>query len=431
MDQFSYSEGWFPFDSRQITVALGVRLQFSCFARKQKASYKRDSRCHAHHRPGIIMHKIIRLARGTARPLGHFGLDLGKCVLAIANAPFDSVRHQFQFCPYSAHKSLLSHFNLIKHEEQCLERDYNIAWLAFLFLQSGVKELNHGRMGESEKPAAWEPLSFGGVARFAYAPGGRLLLVCLLVAALCGGVVVWFLNFRWVPQIESAIAHLPEQAAIRNGALVWPGKEPIALAQSSFLTLTIQPGRVPELASGSDFEVSLGARQIGVRSFFGYLPVAYPYDLAISLNQAEVQPWWGAWKPAFLAGAGTVTGVALLLMWFLLGILYMPLIKLLGFYADRHVSWLGARRCATAAMLTAALLMCASIVLYAFQEISLLGLLAVVAAHFLVQLIYALGATMALDDLPGRKIAGNPFAAPEVSQTAEAGGLPASDSASE
>jgi hypothetical protein len=260
----------------------------------------------------------------------------------------------------------------------------------------------------TEKPAAWQPLTFGGVARFAYAPVSRLFLVLFIVAGLCGGVVLWFLNFRWVPQIEAAIARLPEQGSISNGSLYWPTREPVALAQNSFLSLSVQPGRAPELASGADVDVSFGARELGVRSFFGYLPLPYPREVILALNRAGMQPWWGAWKPGLLGSVGVITGLALLTIWLTLGALYTPVVKFLGFYADREVSWRGSWKCATASMLTAALLMCATIVLYSFQEISLLALLTIAGAHFIVQLVYVLGATMALNDLPGKAPA-NPF----------------------
>src|SRR5687767_9056439 len=49
---------------------------------------------------------------------------------------------------------------------------------------------------EALLPAAWQPITFRGVAAFAGAKLGRLLLVQLIVALLTAGAVGWFLSIH-------------------------------------------------------------------------------------------------------------------------------------------------------------------------------------------------------------------------------------------
>ena len=73
---------------------------------------------------------------------------------------------------------------------------------------------------------AWQPLTARGVAAFARASLGRLLLVQLIVALLAAGTVVWFLQGCWFPTIGEAIRALPAQGELRAGKLDWKGTSP-------------------------------------------------------------------------------------------------------------------------------------------------------------------------------------------------------------
>ena len=75
---------------------------------------------------------------------------------------------------------------------------------------------------------AWQPLTVRGVAAFARASLGRLLLVQFIVALLAAGTVVWFLHKAWFPTIGEAIRQLPPQGEIRSGRLDWQGPTPVA-----------------------------------------------------------------------------------------------------------------------------------------------------------------------------------------------------------
>jgi hypothetical protein len=88
-------------------------------------------------------------------------------------------------------------------------------------------------------PVAWQPLTLQGVASFARASLGRLLLAQFIVALLAAGTVVWFLNKAWFPKISEAIRQLPLQGELRSGRLDWQGATPSRLAEGRFLALIV------------------------------------------------------------------------------------------------------------------------------------------------------------------------------------------------
>lgn len=53
-----------------------------------------------------------------------------------------------------------------------------------------------------DEPQAWQPLTFGGVARFARAHLARIYLMQILFAAISGGVCIWFFATAWSPVID-------------------------------------------------------------------------------------------------------------------------------------------------------------------------------------------------------------------------------------
>jgi len=91
-------------------------------------------------------------------------------------------------------------------------------------------------MNESVEKAqvAWQPLTMRGVAAFAGASMGRLLLVQFIVALLAAGSVVWCLHRAWFPTIGEAIRQLPPQGELRSGRLDWQGRTPSRLAEGDF-----------------------------------------------------------------------------------------------------------------------------------------------------------------------------------------------------
>jgi hypothetical protein len=266
---------------------------------------------------------------------------------------------------------------------------------------------------ESPAPSPpWQPLTFGGVAAFARASPGRLFFVQFLMASLVAVSVVWFLTSAWFPQIQKAIAQLPEQGGIQSGQLRWTNASPAWLAEGTFLSIVIDVEGNTPMGLNGDVQLQLVRNELRVRSLFGYLAVPYPAGWVVGLNRTEAGPWWGAWRPFILIGAGVIVAVGLWLSWVVLATIYMAPVRLIAFYADREVSLASAWRVACAAMLPGALLMSGAMVLYSLHRLNLIGLLFAWLLHLVLGWIYVgIAATRLprLSTAPPRRR--NPFSA--------------------
>ena len=127
-------------------------------------------------------------------------------------------------------------------------------------------------MNASEVKAqfAWQPLTARGVAAFAGASFGRLLVVQLVVALLEAGTVVWFLRTRWLPVINEAISGLPTQGEIRSGSLDWSGPSPARLAEGRFLALVVDLDHAGHARTPAHVQVEFGRGDYEVYSLLGF-----------------------------------------------------------------------------------------------------------------------------------------------------------------
>ena len=123
---------------------------------------------------------------------------------------------------------------------------------------------------------AWQPLTLRGVAAFARASFGRLLLVQLIVALLAAGTVVWFLHHAWFPAVSDAVRALPTEGAISSGRLNWPVSSPAWLAEGRFLALVVDLEHAGEARSPAHVQIEFGRTDFKVYSLFGSLRIAYP-----------------------------------------------------------------------------------------------------------------------------------------------------------
>ncbi|MBI2927173.1 MAG: hypothetical protein HYY24_15885 [Verrucomicrobia bacterium] len=253
---------------------------------------------------------------------------------------------------------------------------------------------------EETAPAAWQPLTFGGVAAFARAGLVRLLAVQVLIAGCVALSTVWFLAAAWLPTIEQAIHRLPEQGAIRRGQLQWAGDSPTRLAQGLFLSVVVDLDASAPTDHTADDQLEFGRREIRLHSLLGYWAVPYPGGWLIAFNRAELEPWWGAWQPALLAGLAVAVIVGLLVSWALLALPYAIPVRLLARWTGRDVDRAGCWRVASMAQMPAALLMAAAIVLYSQHQLGLVHLLALWLAHWGVSCIYVVGAALRLPRRP-------------------------------
>ena len=70
-----------------------------------------------------------------------------------------------------------------------------------------------------KRPRAWQPFTPKGIAAFASASGGRLLLVQAVMALLSALAIVWFAWYGWIPEIKEAIRNLPAEGVIERQQL--------------------------------------------------------------------------------------------------------------------------------------------------------------------------------------------------------------------
>lgn len=264
-----------------------------------------------------------------------------------------------------------------------------------------------------EPVKAWQPLTFGGVARYGHAWVGRVFFACLIVSIFAASVVVWTASRSWLPVFEQAITRLPPGSEIRGGRLNAP--QPIQLAENLFLALSLDPvgeGMPPSLA---DVRVILAPREVRFRSLFGMAKLPYRPEWTIQLNPADLEPKWAAWRPAVLAYLFFGTIAMLFATWIGFGILYAIPVRILAAILKRAVSLWGSWKLSVAGLLPAAILLTVAIAAYGLGQIRILHLVVIWALHFVVGWIFVIGATFSLPRW--QKPGANPFG--DVPETSE------------
>jgi hypothetical protein len=256
---------------------------------------------------------------------------------------------------------------------------------------------------------AWQPLTVRGVAAFARASLGRLLIVQFIVALLAAGVVVWCVNKAWFPQISEAIRQLPPQGELRLGKLDWRGPTPLRLAEGRFLALVVDLDHTGEARSPAQVQVEFGRTNCMVFSLLGYVQGAYPQGWAVGFNRTELGPWWGAWAPAILAMAAGLVMVGLMVTWACLATVYFLPVWLLGFFANRDLSLRGSWRLAGAALMAGALFMCAVVVIYGCGALDLVRLAVAAALHLVMGWVYLVLSPWCSPRHPAVVVKANPF----------------------
>jgi len=257
---------------------------------------------------------------------------------------------------------------------------------------------------------AWQPLTPRGVAAFAHASLGRLLLVQLLAASLVAASVLWFLHTAWFPVVGDAINRLPDRGRIAFGQLEWHGESVEELAENHFLALAVDLNHQATARSPAHLQVEFGRSDCRIFSLFGFVEEPYPLAWTVPLNRTELVPWWGAWLPPILAMVALAVILGLTLLWALVASLYLLPAWLVGFFANRDLTLGGSWRVAGAALVPGGLLMAGAIFSYGLGLINLVELAAVTAVHVLLGWMYLALSPLCLPRLPkdsGAK--GNPF----------------------
>lgn len=261
-------------------------------------------------------------------------------------------------------------------------------------------------------PIVWQPLTLNGVAAFSSTTLSRVLIVQLIVALLSGVSVLWFIDRNYTPTLVKAIQKFEEGAALRYGTL--RGAESGVLAESSFLTITIELDPTESSGQSSDMQVEFHRNGLKIcsvfRSVLGFWELGYPLNTFMPLSPNLLEPWWGAWHPLIYLGIVLIVAAALMATWGALALVYMFPVRIIAYYADREMTLGGAWRVASMALMPGAFTMIASILLYATEWIDLIGLFACVLLHFIVGWLYVLIAPCHVKKASAEEPANNPFA---------------------
>jgi hypothetical protein len=264
---------------------------------------------------------------------------------------------------------------------------------------------------------AWEPLTPRGVAAFAGAGPGRLLLVQFLAALLAAAAVVWFVDKGCFPVVGAAVQKLPATGQIRSGRLDWPDHSPELLAGSRLLALDVDLDHSGQIGPAADVQIEFGRETVRSVSLFGYCEWPYPRGYLIALNRTTLEPLWGAWAMELLVFAGVAATFGFLLSWWLLATLYFLPVWLLGFFANRDLNFRRSWRLAGAALMPGALLMTAAILLYGIGFLNLVSFGFIFGAHFLIGWIYLFVSLLFIPRAPIAVNQGNPFHPPRKERT--------------
>lgn len=254
---------------------------------------------------------------------------------------------------------------------------------------------------------AWQPLTPAGVARFAMATVGRLMVAQLAVALVVAATVIWFCAVRIGPVISLATQRLPEEAALRNGNLV--GAASGLLAESRFISLGVELEGAIGIGT-ADLQLKFAQDGFDVCSLLGCVSLYYP-QTSLGIGRSVAEPWWGAWQPVIIVMIGVKTVIFLFLSWNILALLYQWIARFGAWFGDRDLSPRGSRLLAGAGQLPAALFVAAAILLYGMQVIDLVRFLVFYALHFVIAWIYIFVAAFFVKrDGGGRSLSENPFA---------------------
>ncbi|MBI5800341.1 MAG: hypothetical protein HZA92_06375 [Verrucomicrobia bacterium] len=277
----------------------------------------------------------------------------------------------------------------------------------------------------------WQPLTFSGVAAFARARWTRLLLLQTLVAGFVAVTVVVFLGRCWFPVMTQAVQGLSGFGAVRGARLAWPAPEAVVLAENRFLGLVVDLEDGGSTGQIADLQVEFTRERIKFVSLLGQVSFPYPSGVELELNRQTLDPWWNAWRPAFLLGGAFATVLFLFVSWLALAVLYALPVRVLAWLAGRVASLGKSWRVAAAALLPGAAWVGGAVLLHALEQLSLVGLGVAFGLHFVVGWFYVLGAPFCLPrkEADALVAGSNPFTpAPAAEADASPASAPAASS---
>ena len=235
---------------------------------------------------------------------------------------------------------------------------------------------------------SWVPCTFNGVSELAQGPVLRIFLTLLPVSLLAAGGAAHFIMLNGYAYLDEIIERLPERVEIRRGVLSWPSRSPFVLTESSTFALIVNLDQTTSPGQASDFQIEWGRTHIKLRSLLGYLAFSYPKGWIISLGKSELEPRWGAWRPAAPIVGAAVTAMGLMILWAVLGGVYSLPVYIWTRCLQRRVSCMGCLKLSVVAQVPGAWFMIAGTLLYSLGFLDLIGFFAVVGVHFLLTLLF-------------------------------------------
>jgi hypothetical protein len=266
--------------------------------------------------------------------------------------------------------------------------------------------------GAQPPSRAWQPLTFGGVAAFASARLGPLLTAELAAAMMIAASTVWFFHRAYCPVILQAIQKMPETARVAAGKL--QGVPETLMAESRFLAIAVTPGPGGNIGQDADMQIELRQTDFCVgSSFWPYWGWELDYSKGrdAGLGRSNLEPWWSAWQPMLLAGVGAGVVILCLVLWSALAVVYMAPARFIAWFGDRHLTWRGAWRLASAASLPGALVLAGAIILYGCAIIDLVGFSFLAAVQMIMGWVYLFGGASKAPKLFSDDSRRNPFTA--------------------
>jgi hypothetical protein len=253
---------------------------------------------------------------------------------------------------------------------------------------------------------AWQPLTFGGVARYAFDWIGRLFVTALIVSIIVTATVLFTVRRAWVPVLERAIAAAPAGAEIRSGHFTAP--ETLRIEDSPYLSIRFDPNGNLTARSTSEIEITFEPTQLRLHTLLGSKLFPYPPYWSLELNRAQLEPWWGAWKPAVFAYIAFGSVAQLFASWVALGILYSVPTRIAAAIARRQLTLWGAFKMSVAALMPGAIFLSIVIALYGLGQLRLVELAVSWALHFVFGWLFLVGAFLKLPKVGSA----NPFQPP-------------------
>ncbi len=203
---------------------------------------------------------------------------------------------------------------------------------------------------------------------------------------------------------------MPETARAASGRL--QGVPDTLISESGFSAIAVTPESAAEIGQGADVQFQLRQTDFCIGSIFrpdwGFV-FDYGGGTRLNLSRSRLEPWWGAWQPVVLAGAGLGTVFLLFGTWTFLAVVYMAPAKFIAWFADRNLSWAGAMRLCFATMAPGTLVMTFAVILYGLRGVELVQFSFCWLAHLVTGWVYVIGGVCVSPRLFPRPTQKNPF----------------------